>query len=396
MKVAICNVQEFDPTIGGIERVSVSVANSLIQLGVEIVFISCRKSPYSTNYELPAKQLFLPESDDFSEKNVVYFSKLIEQEHIDILLNQNAHSELYNKTCIEVKKRTGVKLVSVLHFAPDMRIKANRHILNFQLLSFKELFINSLRTICTLLPLRYVTMYDQRRLYRSLYHESDKVVLLSEGFIPVYQKESGLKETSKLCAINNMLSFPYEEKKYKKKKQIVYCSRLTFAQKRADRMLYIWRRIQDKLPDWNLVIVGDGPLKSKMIALAQQMDLKRITFKGFTNPVEFYKESSIFCMTSNHEGWGLVLTEAMQYGCVPIAFNSYESILDIIEDGKNGFLVKPFDINHYVSVLSNLAQVDISLYSQNAIKSVEKFQSKNIGEQWKTIFEKISEKKYNE
>ena len=36
MKIAICNVQEFNPTIGGIERVSVSLAEGLIKEGVEV------------------------------------------------------------------------------------------------------------------------------------------------------------------------------------------------------------------------------------------------------------------------------------------------------------------------------------------------------------------------
>ena len=39
MKIAICNVQEFNPTIGGIERVSVSLAEGLIKEGVEVLFV---------------------------------------------------------------------------------------------------------------------------------------------------------------------------------------------------------------------------------------------------------------------------------------------------------------------------------------------------------------------
>ena len=52
MKIAICSVQEFNPTIGGIERVSVSLAEGLIKEGVEVLFVACRKSPYSKPYTL--------------------------------------------------------------------------------------------------------------------------------------------------------------------------------------------------------------------------------------------------------------------------------------------------------------------------------------------------------
>ena len=65
MKIAICNVQEFNPTIGGIERVSVSLAEGLIKEGVEVLFVACRKSPYSKPYTLPAKQVLLPKTLDY-------------------------------------------------------------------------------------------------------------------------------------------------------------------------------------------------------------------------------------------------------------------------------------------------------------------------------------------
>ena len=48
MKIAICNVQEFNPTIGGIERVSVSLAEGLIKEGVEV----CRLSEISLQQTL--------------------------------------------------------------------------------------------------------------------------------------------------------------------------------------------------------------------------------------------------------------------------------------------------------------------------------------------------------
>ena len=68
MKVAICNVQEFNPQIGGIERVSVSLATELIKQGVNVIFVASRKSPYSKEYELPAKQYMLPNDLDYAER----------------------------------------------------------------------------------------------------------------------------------------------------------------------------------------------------------------------------------------------------------------------------------------------------------------------------------------
>jgi len=390
MKIAICNVQEFNPMIGGIERVSVSLAEGLIKEGVEVLFVACRKSPYSKPYTLPAKQVLLPKPLDYCIENVQALAHILKEEKVDILLNQNSHSELYNRTCYEAKSASGVKLISVLHFSPDMRIKGNRHLVNFRYLSLRENLVNALRDICTRFPLRYITMHDQCRMYRNLYLHSDKVVLLSNEFKESYIKLSGVKEASKLTAINNMLSFPYEKSNYPKKKQILWCGRLLFSQKRPDRILWVWKKLQDRLPDWNLVIVGDGPFSEQMRQLSKRLSLERIEFAGFKDPVPYYKESSIFCMTSNHEGWGLVLTEAMQYGCVPVAFDSFESIHEIISDGKTGYLVSPFDINRMAEKVWSLAMdKKIATYAKESQMSMSNLTPNKIAKMWTTLFYEI-------
>lgn len=390
MKIAICNVQEFNPMIGGIERVSVSLAEGLIKEGVEVLFVACRKSPYSKPYTLPAKQVLLPKPLDYCIENVQALAHILKEEKVDILLNQNSHSELYNRTCYEAKSASGVKLISVLHFSPDMRIKGNRHLVNFRYLSLRENLVNALRDICTRFPLRYITMHDQCRMYRNLYLHSDKVVLLSNEFKESYIKLSGVKEASKLTAINNMLSFPYEKSNYPKKKQILWCGRLLFSPKRPDRILWVWKKLQDRLPDWNLVIVGDGPFSEQMRQLSKRLSLERIEFAGFKDPVPYYKESSIFCMTSNHEGWGLVLTEAMQYGCVPVAFDSFESIHEIISDGKTGYLVSPFDINRMAEKVWSLAMdKKIATYAKESQMSMSNLTPNKIAKMWTTLFYEI-------
>lgn len=147
-------------------------------------------------------------------------------------------------------------------------------------------------------------------------------------------------------AVNNILSFQYEPLDLRKKRRILFCGRLT-AQKVPYRALYIWQWLQNELPDWELSIVGDGPWRERMQDLCRKLGLKRVVFYGFKDPRPFYRESSVLWMTSNFEGWGLVLTEAMQYGCVPIVYNSFSSITDIIESGKTGYIIAPFDTEQF-------------------------------------------------
>ena len=150
---------------------------------------------------------------------------------MDILLNQNSHSELYNRTCFETKSASGVKLISVLHFSPDMRIRGNRHLVNFSYLSLKENLINAFKGYMHTLPLRYITMHDQCRMYRNLYLHSDKVVLLSNEFMKSYIKLSGGKRSFQTYSDKQYAVFPLRKRNYPKKKQILWCGRLLFSQK---------------------------------------------------------------------------------------------------------------------------------------------------------------------
>ncbi len=389
MKVAICNVQEFNPKIGGIERVSVSLAEQLIKLNVDVIFISCRRSQYKIEYTLPAPQFSLPESDDYSEANKQAFCKILKSEHCDIFINQNAHSRKYNRLCNEVREQTQIKLISVFHFCPDMRIRANRNIIDRRFFSLMENIVNMVRTICTYWPLRPFTMYSQYRLYKEMYEGSDRVVLLSEQFFDGFCKIGRLADRRKLVAINNMLSFDKVVTPTNKQKQILFCGRMT-SEKKPYRVLYAWQQIQVHLSDWELLLVGDGPWLDRLKQLSLKLKLKRVQFCGFQDPMPFYQKASILWMTSNFEGWGLVLTEAMQFGCVPIAFNSFGSISDIIDNNQSGCLVPPFNIRQFVyKTLALIQSGKLPDYAYAASRSVRRFAPDYIGVQWRSLFEQV-------
>ena len=78
----------------------------------------------------------------------------------------------------------------------------------------------------------------------------------------------------------------------------------------------------------------------------RRYDIQRVCFKGFqvSPPIQHYKEASIFLLTSDLEGFGLVVIESMSYGVVPVVYGSYEAIYDIIDNGKSG-LITPIPYN---------------------------------------------------
>lgn len=354
MKIAIYNYREFNFNIGGIERVSVSLAKGLIDKGHDVIFVAVFKSQYKIDYKTPAPQFFLPNTDTCSKENVEKLREILMDQKVDILLNQNSHSLDSHNLLHLASLNTNVKLFSALHFGPSTRLLLYKHPIDRNMFTFKENVLRTLKCIAYKWPFRQYFLRNQRYHYRKMYNESEKVILLSDKFISEYSKIAGLHEYNKLCAINNVLSFKYEELDMTKENRIMFCSRIE-SEKRPERALYVWKHIYKKLPDWKLDIVGDGTQLEKLKQLANRLKLERVVFHGFKKPRDFYMKSKIFLMTSDYEGWGLTLTEAMQYKCVPIALDTYASVYDIIDNNKNGYIISGVDCRKMADKVYHLA-----------------------------------------
>lgn len=108
--------------------------------------------------------------------------------------------------------------------------------------------------------------------------------------------------------------------------------------------------------DWELIILGDGPLKKDLETEASVLpENKRVTFLGFKKNVdEYLSQSSIFVLTSIVEGYPNALLEAMANGVAPISFNCIAGPSDIIKNGTNGYLVEPrnfIDLSNKINLL---------------------------------------------
>lgn len=93
-------------------------------------------------------------------------------------------------------------------------------------------------------------------------------------------------------------------------------------------------------------------------------------------------------MTSAFEGFVLTLTEAQQFGVVPIVMNSFPSLHDIIINDFNGIIVANNDIKAMCLALTNLAedQVKREYLAKNGLNYVNRFAVKNIAQEWVNLF----------
>lgn len=228
--------------------------------------------------------------------------------------------------------------------------------------------------------LRYPWCYwrrvrSERRRFRFIYEQADALILLSDRFKKDFYRVTGLKEAPKLRAVSNPLLIVPDYPLPEKQNEVLYVGRLPWQHKRVDRLLRAWHLVEKEFPGWKLTIVGEGAAQKRYEELANELGLSRVSFEGKQDPTLYYAHARIFCMTSTFEGFGLVLTEAQAAGCVPVVFESYASVRDIIDDGANGCLVKPFDIKAYAETLSRLMSDDAKLntMAQAAQRSVARF-----------------------
>ena len=382
MNILFCYPTIFNPLRGGIERVTDLIAKELYNKGHNIFFLHNKKPIYKLSFSYPVNIDFFPSTDYHNKINIDWYHKYLVQNNIDIVINQTGKfgdSILYNNTggysevLSVIHDNPGINFLH--YFGEISKYRPNRGNI--------EIIKRPLR--CLIFPKIYLSA--KKRLinhYKWLNINTEKVILLSDKFIDEFKTFKG--DINKVCIIPNPLSFPIN-KVDKKENIIIWVGRMD-NQKRPDLMIKIWKKLNQK--DWKLIMIGDGDLLDKTKKKAN--NLRNIEFLGFTDPFPYYQKAKILCLTSSHEGFGMVLTEAMSQGCIPIAFRSYKSIEDIIYNNKQ--LVSPFNINEYVRKLRNLIN-DKILQEELKIQdyaNIEKFKIENVINQWENLLKKITDK----
>lgn len=230
------------------------------------------------------------------------------------------------------------------------------------------------------------------KLYKVAYTECDKIVLLSSEYIYAYCQFGQIDDKRKFVSIPNAVSFDEflsPQDLSEKEKTVLIVSRLDEVQKRISSALRIWKTIEDDptLNEWKLKIVGYGESEHDYHKLAKRLNLKRASFEGRRHPVQYYKEASLFMMTSLFEGWPMTLNEACQFGCVPFVYDTCASFHEIINHGVNGYLINDGEQRMYYQNMKELMLNDEKRQEmmKNAIESSTRFTLNKIVSQWEKL-----------
>jgi glycosyltransferase involved in cell wall biosynthesis len=147
--------------------------------------------------------------------------------------------------------------------------------------------------------------------------------------------------------------------------------------KRIDVFLRIVDKVKEKRPDIKAVMVGSGGRRKYYEKLKGKMGLDdTVRFAGRVSDIfPELKKSKIFLLTSETEGLPMSMIEAMSLG-IPCVVPDVGDVTDIVKDGVNALIVKPLDVDVFVSrVLMLLENEDlydrISKEAINSIREVE-------------------------
>lgn len=224
-----------------------------------------------------------------------------------------------------------------------------------------------------------------------LYGFADALTILTQNDFQLL----GRKYPQKIV-MYNPLTFEVVNQIQKHKKVITAMGRLdVWHIKGFDLLIDAWSMIASNHTDWVLQIAGTGSDES-LSTLKKMADDKGISdsvrFLGFVNNVQsLLQESSIFVLSSRIEGFPMSLLEAMSQGCACVAFTIQGIVNEIITHEEDGLIVQDGNINMLSTSLEKLMSNEYfcKKLSTNALKSIKRFEVKNIAEQWETLFEKL-------
>ena len=383
------------PGYGGIETVTTSLANYwATELNWDISILSIHQQDYDTlSKQLNKKVKFykIPITSDYtSPRNVIFINDIIQRHSVQFIIFQDSYANieiLLQK--ITIKRRPFILIVE--HNTPNCSLLQYKYY--NKNLSCKS-FLNIVRK--TIYPYKYYKIKKRIRVrHKNLYTLCDQYILLSKTYLPILSDLIQNNNIDKAVYIPNPINNSPTVSYISKKKCIIFVGRFE-AQKGIAELLHIWEEISHSNNDWKLKLIGDGTLRNYVVSYIKQNNLSNISIEGYQNDMQsYYNEASIIIMTSIYEGFPMVLLEAMSHKVIPIAYDSFSAIRDIIESQHNGILVKSFDRKMFITQLSMLmnGHYDMEKMANKSLETAISYNISKISKFWEELFYKYMHKK---
>ena len=211
----------------------------------------------------------------------------------------------------------------------------------------------------------------------------DKVIFLS-------QENSNEWKLKNVEIIPNPISFTSQKISTFQNKKAIAVTRHSY-EKGLDRLLFVWKKIILKYPDWTLDIYGQWENDLTYQQMASNLQISsHVNFIAPTKDIQTkYLESSLYLMTSRSEAFPLVLIEAMNCGLPCIAYDCPCGPRAILNDKEDGFLIENGNENDFVNTIITLIENEYLRLKigENAKISSQKYNIDSVMQIWKKLLE---------
>ena len=379
--------------VGGQEVVTSTLAQSFVSHGHSVTIVSF-KQPNPLMLERLDKRIEVFTLDEFcySKENVEKLRSVLINKQINIVINQWGLPYIPAKVLNEAKKELAIKTIAVYHNSPDSNARIKE--VEIALLQTRN-HLKRWMLQCKKFAFKQITSQSMRYVY----NHSDLYMVLSPSFIDKFKDFTGIKHPNHLIVQTNPITIDttgFQLDLTRKQKEIIYVGRIDYNQKRVSRIIETWSLLENKYPDWSVKIIGDGQERKQLEEMCKSLKLKRVSFEGFQSPIEYYKKASILILTSEYEGFGLVIVEGMSFGVVPVVYGSYSAVYDIIKHKENGMIVQPqngkFEVNEMAKQLAFVMENESKRneMAQNAILTSKRdYSLESIYRSWEKVFDKL-------
>lgn len=212
---------------------------------------------------------------------------------------------------------------------------------------------------------RHLSKFDETKIYQRM----DKIALVSvgvkESFERLFQTQAKKHVIPNPIVVNKNYN---NLELFKNGKFTIISSGRLIAIKRFDRLIKVASILKQKGYDFIIQILGDGPLMDELKSKAQELEVTdRIEFLGYKeDPYAYMKASNVFCLTSESEGYPMVVGESLCLG-VPVIAPPLNGITEMLAQG--GGIITDSDPKNIADELEKLMVNPI--YLQKLAKETE-------------------------
>lgn len=379
MKLIYCTHSTYNP--GGMERVLLNKVTYLSQLpGWEVAVVTTDQHQRPPFYPFPEKVRMTDLDINYSDDNDKGAWKKI----TGYLRKRKEHKRKLTALLLKEKPDIVVSLYpSESSFIPDIK-DGSRKVLELHYCKFFRLqygrkgllgWIDKLRT-----------------------RQDEQIVRRFDKFVVLTNEDRGYwGDLPNIEVIPNAAMHVSDAYSDVMNKRVIAVGRLDY-QKGFDRLIQAWELVQHtgKFTDWKLDIYGQGEWQEMLQQMIDKAELQNtVCLNRPTKQIgEEYVKSDMLVMSSNYEGFPMVMIEAMACGLPVVSFDYKCGPKDIIQSGINGLLVPNGDIQALADAMMKVMEDEAyrKMLSLNARKVVDTYSEQAVMAQWIRLFTSITAK----